>query len=188
MEAVKHNKALIAAVQDLYNKRIIKKDKDIVDKLGYAKGTVSGYISGNAKASEEFLNKFETAFGLSLSNYDEDLVSKRDTNPLPGTTIQDHITTLKQWREDIEAKYQDSNKRELALIAIINNYLKDLPNLVRGQTEMKEQQFADTEHLVELLAGLRQDLSTGKRVTSLSKKGRGISGQQPDNDGKNKGR
>lgn len=104
MGEIKHNPALMAAVQDLYDKEVIKKDKDIVDKLGYSKGTVSGYINGTAKASEDFLNKFEEAFNIRLSDY-----SNGKTNPTPDPskvlltgavpTLQDYINEIKAQRD-----------------------------------------------------------------------------------------
>ncbi len=65
----KHNAALIAAVQHLYGKGIVKKDKDIADKTGYNKASVSSYLSGNVKASENFVKKFQQVYGLSLSDF-----------------------------------------------------------------------------------------------------------------------
>lgn len=108
---------------------------------------------------------------------EEDVVV-RDT-PLPGTiTIQDHIATLTRWREDIEAKYQDSNKRELALIEALKSIGA---NLSQGQHELKEQIFASGDHLAQLLTGLRADFAG-----AFSKKGKGGGAQKENIDGKGK--
>jgi transcriptional regulator with XRE-family HTH domain len=63
------NELLNKAVQYLYGKGIITKDKDIADKMGYNKATVSSYLSGNAKASSEFEKNFEKAFAIKLKEF-----------------------------------------------------------------------------------------------------------------------
>lgn len=69
---------------------------------------------------------------------------------------RDPIAILTRWREDIEAKYQDSNKRELALIEALKSIGT---NLSQGQIELKEQIFVTGDHLAKLLMGLRADLA-----------------------------
>lgn len=61
--------ALSQAVQYLYGKGSIKKDKDIVDKTGYNKATVSSYISGRTKPSKDFVEKFEKVFAIKLEEF-----------------------------------------------------------------------------------------------------------------------
>ena len=63
------NELLNKAVQYLYGKGIITKDKDIADRMGYNKATVSSYLSGNAKASSEFEKNFEKAFTIKLKDF-----------------------------------------------------------------------------------------------------------------------
>lgn len=77
--------------------------------------------------------------------------------PLPDIT-SDPVAILTRWREDIEAKYQDSNKRELALIEALKSIGA---NLSQGQLELKEQIFVTGDHLAQLLSGLRADLAGG---------------------------
>lgn len=64
-----HNVLLIKAVQHLYGKGIISKDKDIADKMKYNKATVSSYINGKSKASAEFERNFEKTFNLKLVDF-----------------------------------------------------------------------------------------------------------------------
>ncbi len=64
-----HNVLLIKAVQHLYGKGIINKDKDIADKMKYNKATVSSYINGKSKASAEFERNFEKTFNLKLLDF-----------------------------------------------------------------------------------------------------------------------
>ena len=63
------NELLNKAVQYLYGKGIITKDKDIADRMGYNKATVSSYLSGNAQASSEFEKNFAKAFTIKLKDF-----------------------------------------------------------------------------------------------------------------------
>lgn len=60
---------LTAAVQYLYGQGLITKDKDIADKTGYNKATVSSYISGRTRPSSEFIDKFQSAFRINLDDF-----------------------------------------------------------------------------------------------------------------------
>jgi transcriptional regulator with XRE-family HTH domain len=62
---------LASAVQYLYGKGIIKKDKDISDKTGYNKATVSSYINGKINPSEEFTKTFERVFKVQLKDFEK---------------------------------------------------------------------------------------------------------------------
>lgn len=62
----KQNAELIRAVEDLKAKRIIIKDKDILDKTGFTKGTLSNYLSGRVAASANFIKIFEDKFGVKV--------------------------------------------------------------------------------------------------------------------------
>lgn len=66
---MQQNSLLIKAVQYLYGKGIISKDKDIADKMKYNKATVSSYINGKAKASAEFERNFEKTFNVKLKDF-----------------------------------------------------------------------------------------------------------------------
>lgn len=67
-----HNELLIKAIQHLYGIGVITKDKDIADKTGYNKATVSSYSNGRAKASLDFIRTFEKTFDLSLEDFSKD--------------------------------------------------------------------------------------------------------------------
>lgn len=64
------NTTLKNAIRHLYGKGVITTDKDISQKTGYNKSTVSSYISGNSKPSANFLEAFEKAFNLKLKNFE----------------------------------------------------------------------------------------------------------------------
>jgi hypothetical protein len=99
------------------------------------------------------------------------------------SSASDAVAILTEWREDVEAKYQDSNKRELALIAIINDYLKTMGvNLSRGQQELKEQILSSTSALGQLMMEQR-----GTLPAPTQRKGSGLSKKQGEVDGKGKG-
>ena len=57
------------AVQYLYGVGEIKKDKDIAEKLGYNKSTVSSYVSGRTDPSRDFVELFEKTFKIKLSDF-----------------------------------------------------------------------------------------------------------------------
>lgn len=63
-------KLLAKAVQHLYGTGAIKKDKDIADKTGYNKTTVSSYLSGKITPSAEFIRSFESKFGVKLVDFE----------------------------------------------------------------------------------------------------------------------
>jgi len=60
------NIELIRVVQDLFDKKIIFTNKDISDKTGYDKSTISPYLNGKVKASRKFINAFEMAFNVKV--------------------------------------------------------------------------------------------------------------------------
>lgn len=66
-----HNISLQKAVQYLYGQGAIKKDKDIADKTGYNKATVSSYTSGRTKVSEDFAEAFERVFKIKLKDFED---------------------------------------------------------------------------------------------------------------------
>jgi hypothetical protein len=71
---VLYNKDLVRAVRYLYRTEKIMLDKDIVTAMAtYKKNTVSGYISGRVKASQEFRTKFEQVFNLKLADFQDEL-------------------------------------------------------------------------------------------------------------------
>jgi transcriptional regulator with XRE-family HTH domain len=62
--------ALQNAVAYLKGKKLIKKENEISLQTGFSKGSVSSYLSGNQKPSQNFLNKFEEVYGIKLSNFE----------------------------------------------------------------------------------------------------------------------
>lgn len=76
-----YNEDIKRAVRWLRGRGILNKNKDITEKTGYGKSTVSGYITGKIIASADFRKEFEKAFELSLADYnsDPDTESESDT-------------------------------------------------------------------------------------------------------------
>lgn len=138
MSEIKHNPELIAAVEHLYNQKVIKKDKDIVESTGYSKGTVSGYIKGTAKASEEFLNKFEDSFKIKLANFRNGETPEPRQVILTGAhvTLQDYIDLLKKNNERAE---QEKEKILLALERVSAMYLT--LNEVKSNSDATKEQL-----------------------------------------------
>lgn len=64
-----HNQSLKNAIRHLKSIGKIDKAKDIVDYTGYNKATVSEYVRGIVKASEDFEREFEDKFGISLKDF-----------------------------------------------------------------------------------------------------------------------
>lgn len=63
------NLELAKAVQYLRGKGIVHKDKDIAEKTGYGKASISNYVNGKMTASKEFIKKFETVYKLKLADF-----------------------------------------------------------------------------------------------------------------------
>jgi len=101
-----YNAALQAAVADLYKQRKIKSNKEIAEKTGYKANTISQYVNGKAKASRDFLDIFEKAFGVDLSLYEV-----KTPNPLKMVT------------DDYQEKYIKLLEQQVAVLntAITNN-------------------------------------------------------------------
>jgi hypothetical protein len=136
MQTPVHNKELISAVEDLRKRKIIRQDNDIVEKTGYSKSTVSGYISGNVKASSKFINEFENQFKIRLIDYaDSANGQQKPSDPLTGAhvTLQDYITLLK-----------DYNEKLFYLLS------SNLGNLKEGQRTMIAYQKAWVDYAAEL--------------------------------------
>lgn len=98
MKEGSHNRALKLAVKHLRTSGKIRWDKDIAEKTGYSKGTVSEYLRGIEPASQEFTKEFEKQFGISLEDFQ---------NPNPGNpplsleglrkyTLQDYINKVEE--------------------------------------------------------------------------------------------
>jgi transcriptional regulator with XRE-family HTH domain len=108
------NELLNKAVQYLYGKGIITKDKDIADKMGYNKATVSSYLSGNAKASSEFEKNFEKAFTLKLKDFAAG--GKQETIEKP-----DAIQLLTESILQIKAEIQTNRQMMIETLAAASN-------------------------------------------------------------------
>ena len=98
------------AVQHLYGQGIITKDKDIADKTGYNKATVSSYVNGKSKISLEFIRTFEKSFNLKLTDF--------------GTTekivVEDSIQLLTEKILLIQAELQTNRQMIIEVLASVS--------------------------------------------------------------------
>lgn len=99
-----HNQSLKNAITYLKSIKKIKYDKDIVKETGYHKSTVSEYVRGIEKASEEFEKEFEKKFGISLEDF---AIAKEGNYKLSSAgvniTLQDYIDVLNRENERLFA-------------------------------------------------------------------------------------
>jgi hypothetical protein len=132
-----HNHDLVRAVRYLYRTERITKDKDIVDAMPpYKKNTVSGYINGKIPASPEFRTKFEEAFDIELSKFNEELPPVED--PILGTRLSseylagrldgkdDVIEQIEARRRDMQLRAEKAEKENDRLLTIIETNLTKL--------------------------------------------------------------
>lgn len=112
------------AVQHLYGKGTIAKDKDIADRTGYNKATVSSYIGGKISPSAGFIEAFEKAFRLKLSDFqkgaDKDEVVVPDAMQLVSETVlqlKAELQTNRQLMVEVLASVTNRSVTEVQLMA-----------------------------------------------------------------------
>lgn len=135
------NPLLSKAVQYLYGQGIISKDKDVADKLGYNKTTVSSYINGKVKASDKFNKEFERQFNVVLSDFKEggknEVIEKPDGLQLIAESIlqvKAEVQTNRQLMIELLAAVKNQTVMEVQATA--NNLLEH--NLARIVHELKQ--------------------------------------------------
>lgn len=106
--------SITQAVQYLYGKGIIKKDKDIADNTGYNKATVSSYISGRTRPSRDFLEKFEKVFTIKLSDFEPGGEKEVIHHPDALQLISENILLLK-------AEHQTNRQLIIEVLAAITH-------------------------------------------------------------------
>lgn len=134
-------KAIASAVQYLYGKGIITKDKDIADKTGYNKATVSSYISGRTIPSADFIAAFEKTFKLKLSDFEKG----GEMHPVP---VADPLQVLS---EKVIQSYALGRVNQSLLIEILSHQT--------GKTVMELQRVVSSAmdaELKQLLVELKQ--------------------------------
>lgn len=129
-----YNGELIKAVRFLYGQGKIASDKDISDKTGYSKGTVSGYITGRIPASVKFLNKFEEVFKLRLDDFKNmELVEANNNNshaPPNGErkeyidSLKDQVALYKQLYLEAKSKCEDLTSKQDSRIIELQEAVK----------------------------------------------------------------
>lgn len=112
---MRHNEEIYRAVQYLYGKGIIRKDKDLAEKLGYSKATVSSYVSGKAKASRQFEIEFERVFNLKLSDFD------KDENKVEEIVKEDGMQLLSETILQLKAEMQTNRQLMIETLAAASN-------------------------------------------------------------------
>jgi transcriptional regulator with XRE-family HTH domain len=137
-----HNPLLEKAIQYLYGKGIITKDKDVADKMGYNKTTVSAYIKGKSKSSPKFNKEFENTFNIKLSDFapggKEETIKKPDAIQLLAESIlqiKAEIQTNRTMMIEVLSKVKDRPVMEIQLMAeklLEHNLSKILNELKQG--------------------------------------------------------
>lgn len=139
-----HDGALSHAVQYLYGKGTINKDKDIAERTGYNKATVSSYISGRTKPSADFLHKFESVFHLKLIDFEAGGKKEVIKHPDALQLISENVLLLK-------AELQTNRQLVIEVLAAVTN---------RSVTEVELIADKILSHSLEkILHELKQDSS-----------------------------
>lgn len=139
---MQQNQLLIKAVQYLYGKGIISKDKDIAEKMKYNKATVSSYINGKAKASAEFERNFEKTFNIKLKDFavggSQETIEKPDAIQLMAENLlqlKAEIQTNRQMMIETLAAVQNRSVSDVQLMAeklLQHNLAKIVHELKQG--------------------------------------------------------
>lgn len=108
------NQLLIKAVQYLYGKGIISKDKDIADRMKYNKATVSSYINGKSKASAEFERNFEKTFNIKLKDFSKG--GSQETIEKP-----DAMQLLTESLLQVKAEIQANRQMMIEVLSAVSN-------------------------------------------------------------------
>lgn len=141
-----HNESLKRAVAHLKHIRKIKYDKDIVERTGYAKGTVSEYIRGIEPVSEDFVDAFERKFNIKLKDFENDDLHEK---PLSAQglkiTVQDYIDLLQRTNHQFYTLLSSSLGRIMEDQAIVVAYQKGWVDYISkkdsGGDGVKEQEI-----------------------------------------------
>lgn len=129
------------ATQYLYGKGIVTKDKDIADKLGYDKTTVSSYLNGRTTPSPKFIREFEKHFSIKLADFapggKEETVEVPDAIQLLSESILQIKAELQTNRMLlIEVLASTSNRSAMEVQALAENLLSH--NLTKISNELKQ--------------------------------------------------
>lgn len=89
------NNELIHAIQYLRGKGIVNRDKDIAEKTGYNKTTVSSYINGTYTPSRTFIEAFENAFSIKLADFKSKGEKEQIQHPDAMQLISENVLVLK---------------------------------------------------------------------------------------------
>lgn len=136
-----HNTTLQKAVRYLYGHGVISKDKEVADKTGYNKATVSSYISGRTKVSDDFVHAFEKAFKVRLEDFQEG-------GALDNVTVANPMQVL-----------TEKVLQVMATVRVNQSLLTELLALQTGKTVTEVQRAisaATAAETKQLLAELRQ--------------------------------
>jgi transcriptional regulator with XRE-family HTH domain len=133
------NHDLINAILWLKGNGIVEKDKDLVDKMGYSKGTVSAYINGNKEASNDFREKFEEVFKLNLLDFQTKKELSKPANFL--VSERDKYVALLEKTNDRQEADLTSLRKAVDGLDILGNRLNKLEPIVydlSGKVEVAE--------------------------------------------------
>jgi transcriptional regulator with XRE-family HTH domain len=135
-----YNEDIRAAIRYLYGEGVISSDKDIAEKVGLSKSTISPYLKGKEKASGNFRTKFEEAFDIKLARFG-------DSN---GQRPEDIILST------------EGVKRTLAdYLNMIENYNKTMSNAINaGLIQIK----VNLEGVAEKLGEMDQSMRVNQNI------------------------
>lgn len=137
------NKGLQMAVITLYNQNMIESDKDISEKTGYGKSTVSEYINGHKRASADFIKKFESAFELKII---EPVTSSDPSEvylPLGDikVTVADYINLLQEYNAQLKKDKEVSS-------ATVDVQLLEIMRSIRINHDLMKESFDQLKNFV----------------------------------------
>lgn len=164
-----YNQELIEKVEDLRAKRIIKKDVDICASTGFSNTVVSNYLKGKVKASRNFIDKFEVAYGVKI--FEKKLVKTdfKDNMPSQTAALMDIVQANKLMAESIlkasEAQLIDAGARKV-LIDNNTDLTKFIKSLI-GKPAMSDPELIQVlnANMRGLLAAIAK-VATGARFES----------------------
>ena len=142
-----YNEDIKRAVRWLKGRGIINKDKDIVDKTGYRKSTVSGYISGKIDASSDFRTKFENAFKLSLADFESESESGTPGNVTGDPTVQYGTNQS----NSISINIKTASGEMIAVVAVEPNEIKLLNLFLEERERLISQIEKENEKLTRIV-------------------------------------
>lgn len=169
------------AVKDLKHKGVIKRDGDLAKLMKYSKGTVSAYISGKTKPSEDFIKKFEEVFKLNLNDYL--LVLKEvENNSSERKLILEKENSLETY--DYKEKYIRQLEKNLELIEKVGLLVNEVSEIKSDIKQLLNVRKLAQENFASLEIIRKSQMQSQALDYALRKAFANFAGQQQDHDPK----